>query len=48
MGPLGCGHHIPDSAKTSFKADEDSFFEDSSFEVVLSIDYTVKDAKPER
>lgn len=42
MGQLACGHQVPDSDKTSYRAGWDDFKSSSNIEIVLNEDYTVK------
>lgn len=42
MGQLSCGHDVPDSDKTSYKAGWDDFKVSYNLDVVLTEDYEVK------
>lgn len=41
MGSVTCGHHVPDSQESSYKAGWDEFKAIDTFEVNLSNDYSV-------
>jgi len=42
MGQLACGHDVPDSDKTSYRAGWDNFKSSFNVDVVLTDDYQVK------
>lgn len=42
-GPLPCGHHVPDTQHSSYKAGWDDFKESESFTLKLNNDYSVED-----
>ena len=45
MGPLPCGHSIPDDKDTSYQAYNDRFSQSTNFNVILQTDNSVIDAQ---